>query len=288
MQDIPKSIPVKKIIQEAENIKTFVFEYTLNSAPGQFVNLWLPRINEKPMSIAYDDGKEFWVTICAVGEFSKAMHALKEGDLVGVRGPYGTCFTWEKGQHLVMVAGGYGAAPLYNLTTQAAKDGCAIDFIIGAKSKDQLIYTERIHDLENVSLHIATDDGSEGEKGYNVLILEKIIKEAKEGKGFRIKCDGNTCKREEVKVDPIDCVYTCGPEMMMKKVSEMCHAEGLNAQISIERYMKCGFGVCGQCCTDESGERMCKEGPVVNNEKAMKIAEFGKYHRDAEGKIHEF
>ena len=288
MHDIPKSIPVKKIIQEASNIKTFVFEHTLNSAPGQFVNLWLPRINEKPMSIAHDDGKEFWVTVCAIGEFSNAMHGLKEGDLVGVRGPYGTSFTWEKGGRLVVVAGGYGAAPLFNLATQAAKDGCKIDFIIGARSKDQIIYADRIKNIEGVSLHIATDDGSAGEKGYNVLILEKIIREAAAGKADREVCDGNICKIEEVKVDPIDCVYTCGPEMMMKRVSEMCAEAKIDAQISIERYMKCGFGVCGQCCTDETGERMCKEGPVVSNERAMKIAEFGKYHRDGEGKIHEF
>jgi dihydroorotate dehydrogenase electron transfer subunit len=65
----------------------------------------------------------------------------------------------------------------------------------------------------------------------------------------------------------------------------MCHDAGIDAQVSIERYMKCGFGVCGQCCVDTSGERMCKEGPVVSNERARMIIEFGKYHRDSVGKI---
>lgn len=288
MHDIPKSIPVKKIIPETEHVKTFVFEYGLGARPGQFVTLWLPGVDEKPMSVAYCDEKEFWVTIFAVGPFSKAMHELKEGDLVGVRGPYGSWFKYEKGQHLVMMAGGYGAAPLYNLTLAASKDGCTIDFVVGARSKDHLLYLDRIKELHGVDLRIATDDGSEGIKGYNVLILEEIFREAKAGKAMKAVCEGNMCKREEVEVKPVDCVYACGPEMMMKKVSDMCFEEGVNAQLSIERYMKCGFGLCGQCVVDDTGERMCKEGPVVDNERARKISEFGKYHRDAQGKIHEF
>ncbi|MFA5829298.1 MAG: dihydroorotate dehydrogenase electron transfer subunit [Candidatus Gracilibacteria bacterium] len=277
MFDIPKAIPIKKIITETPFVKTFVFEHALNSKPGQFVNLWIPRVDEKPMSIAFDNGKEFWVTMFAVGNFSKKMHTLKVGDLVGVRGPYGTHFTgpgggaFKKGQHLVMMGGGYGAAPLYNLTVAAVKAGCKVDFVIGARSKEHLLYIDRIKKLKNVKLFIATDDGSVGLKGYNTMILERLIKEHKAKKGSRISC-----------------VYTCGPEVMMKRISDMCFAAKIPAQVSIERYMKCGFGVCGQCCVDPTGERMCKSGPVVNNAKARKITEFGKYHRDLVGKIQKF
>ena len=174
-------------MQETPFVKTFVFEHTLNSKPGQFVNLWIPRVDEKPMSIAYDDGKEFWVTMFAVGPFSKKMHELKEGDLVGVRGPYGTGFKFESGQHLVLMAGGYGAAPLYNLAIAAEKQGCTIDFVIGARSKEHLLYIERIEKLDGVKLHISTDDGSVGVKGYNTQILERLIAEAKAG-GQKIDC----------------------------------------------------------------------------------------------------
>ncbi len=269
MQDIPKVIPIKKIITETPQVKTFVFEYKLGAKPGQFVNLWLPRVDEKPMSVAYCDNREFWVTMFAVGPFSKKMHTLKAGDKVGVRGPYGHGFSFKKGQRLVMMAGGYGAAPLYNLTVQAAKAGCKIDFVIGARSKEHLLFISRLKKLKNVKIHIATSDGSAGIKGYNTLILEMLFAEAKSAK----------------KRGRIDCVYTCGPEMMMKTVSDMCWAAKVPAQISIERYMKCGFGVCGQCCVDETGERMCKEGPVVDNARARKIAEFGKYYRDDVGRI---
>ena len=271
--DMPKAIPIKKIIVETLQVKTFVFKHVLGSLPGQFVNLWIPRVDEKPMSIAYDNGKEFWLTIFAVGNFSGAMHTLKVNDYVGIRGPYGKPFAFNKGKRLVMMAGGYGAAPLYNLTMKAVEQGCKVDFVIGARSKAHLLYIERIKKLKNVQLHIATDDGSAGIKGYNTVILEDLMAKAKLKKGVSQK---------------IDCVYACGPELMMKKISDMCYANSINAQLSIERYMKCGFGVCGQCCVDPTGERMCMEGPVVDNVRARKISEFGKYHRDKTGKMHQF
>ena len=288
LNDMPRGVVVKKIIQETPTVKTFIFEYALGAKPGQFVNLWLPGINEKPMSVAYCDEQSFWVTICAVGPFSKAMHELKEGDKVGLRGPYGKGFTFEKGQRLIAMAGGYGAAPLYFLTTEAVKAGCKVDFVIGARSKDHLLYLERIKEMDGVELHITTDDGSEGIKGYNTQILDQLIEDAKKGKGMKAICEGNVCKRVEVDVDPIDCVYTCGPEMMMKVISDKCFDAGINAQISLERYMKCGFGVCGQCCVDDSGFRMCKEGPVVSNEMARSFKDFGKYHRDSVGRGQNF
>lgn len=266
LNDIPKAVPIKKIVQENPHVKTFVFEHTLNSQPGQFVNLWIPRVDEKPMSIAYDGGKEFWITMFAVGPFSKTMHQLKVGDLVGVRGPYGKPFTFKKGQHLVMMGGGYGAAPLYNLSTRAIEQGCTVDFVVGARSEDLLLYLERVEKLKNVKLHVTTDDGSVGEKGFNTFVLSRLIAEGKK----------------------IDCVYACGPEMMMKAISNICHDAEVDAQISVERYMKCGFGVCGQCSVDPRGQPVCVEGPCVSNEMARKITEFGKYHRDKIGKMHTF
>lgn len=266
MYDIPKTIPVKKIVRETDHVKTFVFEYDLGAQPGQFVNLWLPRLDEKPMSVAYSDKNEFWITMFAVGPFSKAMHSLKEGDLVGVRGPYGKGFSYKKGWRLVTMGGGYGAAPLHFLTKRAIEDGCKVDFVVGARSKEHLLYLDHVKGLKNVTLHVATDDGSMGTKGYNTLILEQLIAEG--GK--------------------IDMVYACGPELMEKTISDICYEHGVKAQLSVERYMKCGFGVCGQCAVDDRGQRMCMEGPVISNDEARSISEFGKYHRDAIGKIHEF
>lgn len=292
--DIPKSVRIIRILEESPTVKTFVMDVEKLDCtseavlPGQFVNVWIPDVDEKPMSVAYCDDLELWITVCAVGPFSKAMHELKEGDFVGLRGPYGKGFTWNKNERLVMMAGGYGAAPLYFLTSRAVKDNCLVEFVLGARSEDHLVYRDRLGELENVNLYISTDDGSEGLKGYNTLILDKMIVESRRGNAVSIDCNGYLCVKEEVPVAPISRVYTCGPEMMMKKVSDICFENEIDAQVSIERYMKCGFGICGQCCLDETGEPSCKKGPVFDNVAVRKIKEFGVYHRDSQGKIINF
>ena len=197
LNTIPRTVRIKEVHEENSQVKTFVLNCSLGARPGQFVNLWIPRLDEKPISVAMDDGNEMWLSIAAVGPFSKAMHEKKAGDTVGIRGPFGTTFECEEGQRIAMLAGGYGAAPLYCFATEAAQRSCEVDFIVGARSKDYLLFTEKIAALPGVNLHIATDDGSEGHKGYNTQVLEKILKAGeKDGK-------------------PVDLIATCGPEMMM-------------------------------------------------------------------------
>ncbi|MBT3704608.1 dihydroorotate dehydrogenase electron transfer subunit [Candidatus Peregrinibacteria bacterium] len=262
---IPETIPIKKIVKETDTIWTFQFEYNLESKPGQFLMLWIPGVDEKPFSIAYDDGKEFWLTIAKVGSATEELFKLKEGDLIGIRGPFGTHYKWEKGKHLVLLAGGYGAAPLYGLARAAVEDGCKVDFVVGARSEDLLLYEERVSALgSNVTYHAATDDGSKGHEGYNTEILEEIIA-SKDGEG-------------------VSKIYACGPEMMMKRAAEIARDKGIKSELALERYMKCGFGVCGQCCVDETGVCVCKEGTVFDGERALGFSEFGKYHRDSMGK----
>jgi dihydroorotate dehydrogenase electron transfer subunit len=263
LNTIPKSVRIKKIIVENEMVKTFVLDHSVGAKPGQFVNVWIPRLDEKPISVATDDGKELTLTIAAVGPFSKAMHELKEGDRVGIRGPFGTTFEWKPCQHLALLGGGYGAAPLYFLAKEASKDGCKIEFIVGARRQDLLLYTDRVVQLPGVTLHVATDDGSAGHHGYNTQVLEKILDSEK-----------------------IDSVITVGPEIMMLKGGQMAEARGVASQISVERYMKCGFGICGNCCVDGLGVPTCIDGPVMSFEKVKKIEDFGKYHRDHLGKKH--
>lgn len=265
LNSIPKAVLIKEIRQESDQVKTFVLDHSVGAQPGQFVNVWIPRLDEKPISVAYDDGKELWLSIAAVGPFSNAMHEKKVGDFVGVRGPLGTTFEAEEGKRYALLAGGYGAAPLYFFATEAVKKGCEIDFIIGARSENLLIYVERAKELPGVTVHTATDDGSAGHHGYNTQVLEKILEEG-----------------------GVDCICTCGPEIMMMKAAEMAKAHGIDAQISVERYMKCGFGVCGNCVVDGLGVPSCTNGPVMPLEKVLQIEDFGKYHRDALGKKHYF
>lgn len=272
----PITLPIKKIIRETPHVKTFVFAYDLKSRPGQFINIWIPRVDEKPMSIAYDNGKgEFWLTIFAVGGMTKKLHEMKVGDRVGIRGPFGKAFQYEPGDHLITVGGGYGAAPLYNLAMEASSKKCTIDFIVGARSKEHLLYTDRVKKIKNTKLHIATDDGSVGVKGYNTPILEKLIAEMKKTAAGRKKLKKTI-------------VFAVGPEVMMKRVSDICFKEKVACQVSVERYMKCGFGVCGNCCLDDTGITVCTEGPAMDHKKARKNVDFGVAHRDAVGRKHSY
>ena len=91
-----------------------------------------------------------------------------------------------------------------------------------------------------------------------------------------------------IKEKKYDCVYTCGPEAMMKKVFDICSRRRIPIQLSLERYLKCGIGICGHCCVDGIGIRMCAEGPVIDGATAKKVTEFGKYKRNAAGKIQAF
>lgn len=263
--DIPRMHRIIKTIQENPSMKTLVFDCDFEARPGQFVNLWIPRKDEKPMSIAFSNGKELHLTIADVGPFSHLANQLKKGDFAGLRGPYGKGFSWKKKQRIAMVGGGFGSAPLYFTARRAIQDGCKIDFIIGARKKELLIYTKQVKKLKNTTLHISTNDGSLGYKGYNVDILEKLLQ-----------------KRN------YDTVMTCGPELMMAALVKIAQKHNTASQVSLERYMKCGFGLCGQCVVDPTGDTTCTIGPVVSGDYVSTITEFGQYHRDALGKKHSF
>lgn len=260
-EQLPIVVPIAKIEDENEIVKNFYFDISIGAKPGQFVMLWMPGIDEKPISVALDDGKQLVLTICSRGRTTQEMAKMKVGDKLGIRGPFGTHFLTNEGETLALVGGGYGAAPLYFVAYEAAKQGCKIEFIEGARSKEHLVYMDKLKALENTNIHISTDDGSVGHKGYNTEVLKKVL--------------------EDVKVDKI---MTCGPEIMMQKVGEIGEAAGVNTFVSIERYMKCGFGVCGQCVVDPLGIRTCVSGPVMNYKVAKMFDDFGQYHRDSVGK----
>lgn len=289
---LPKTYRIKDIKRETENVRTFTFDGSLGAKPGQFVMVWLPGVDEVPMSVAFDDGAVTKITFFAVGDMTQELATRKAGDLVGLRGPFGTCYEWKPGQHLALVAGGYGAAPMYFVAADSVHSGCTMEVIVGARSKEHLLYLEELESLPHVSLHVATNDGSMGHEGFNVDILEKILAchPSSLHHSRQVASDNDrheVCDRLK-KDTPIDQVFACGPEMMLKRVSEVTAEYGIPSQLSLERYMKCGYGICGNCTVDPLGIRLCVEGPVVKNEQCVKINEFGKYHRDAIGKKQAF
>jgi dihydroorotate dehydrogenase electron transfer subunit len=252
---------------EAKDVKSFTFKFPkLNSQPGQFVMLWIPGVDQKPFSIAGDDGKTFTTVVFKLKHFTEELFALKPGAKVGITGPFGKSYTWKPGTHVIAVGGGYGAAPLAYLINAAKKQRCSYELLVGARTKDLLLYTKHFPK----QTHVSTNDGSAGFEGYITEVLEQRLKAL------------TPAKRKKT------VVYVCGPEPMEYAAALVSKKYKVQSQISVERYMKCGFGVCGQCCMDDTGERMCMEGPVISGLKALSLKEFGQYHRDKAGMIHSY
>ncbi len=253
----PEIVEITKSVNEAEGIKTIFLKSQLQAKPGQFVMLWIPRMDEKPFAISYSDKGQIGTTVASVGPFSNKLCSMKPGEKIGIRGPYGTTFQLE-GKKVVMVGGGYGSASLTMLTEEALLQGIKVKFILGARTKNKLVYVERIKKLiGSENLIITTDDGSLGMKGYVTDALRQLLKK-----------------------ENADKIFVCGPDKMMKAVAEIGIAAGIKGEISGERWFKCGgMGLCGHCCVDPIGIRLCVEGPVIDFETAAKITELGDYHR---------
>lgn len=243
---------IKKIVFHSKLHKTFFFDLKMKAQPGQFVMVWIPGIDEIPMSLSYID-KKIAITVEKVGEATKALHKMREGDKIGIRGPYGNGFKII-GKKALFVAGGTGIAGLFPLIKKYKGEK---HVVLGARKKDLLIFKEEIEKIAN--LYISTDDGSLGFKGFATDLAKKIL------------------EREE-----FDIVYTCGPEKMMKKLMEICLKMDIKMQASLERYMKCGVGICDSCVIN--GYHVCKDGPVFDLDKLAKMKDFGKWKRSESGK----
>jgi dihydroorotate dehydrogenase electron transfer subunit len=254
----PELVEITRIRDEADGIKTIFFRNSMESKPGQFVMIWIPRMDEKPFAISYSENGEIGITVSGVGPFSNKLTSMNVGDKLGIRGPYGNGYTIDKdAKSIVMVGGGYGSASLTLLSEEAVKKGCSVKFILGARNFNKLVFVERIKKLlGEENLIITTDDGSTGIKGFVTDALQDLLSK-----------------------EHVDKIFVCGPDKMMKAVVDIGIERSINGEVSMERYMKCGFGICGHCCVDPIGIRLCVEGPVVNFETAAKVTELGNYHR---------
>jgi len=250
--ELPQVFEIKSVIKENYKIKTFLFDKNIEAEPGQFVMAWIPGMDEKPFAVSYT--KPFGITVSKLGPFSTRIHGMKKGDKLGIRGPYGHGFRL-KGKKICLIAGGYAVIPIALLAERAKK--LNITSIVGAKSKKDLFFLKRLKKSSNKMI-VTTDDGSSGKKGFTTDALMELLKKEK-----------------------FDHVYTCGPEVMMKKVFDICEDKRIEFQASLERYMKCGFGLCGSCCIDD--KLVCKDGPVFDSSQLRKLSEFGVLERDKSG-----
>ena len=261
----PKILEISKIVNEAKEHKSFFFEHSLDAKPGQFIMVWLPGMDEKPMAVSYHKKNEFAFTTHAVGNFTNALCKLKKGDKVGIRGPYGNCFSAKS--NACIVGGGIGMAPLSALIEKLENPV----IINGARSKNQLLYLRR---FKNKNMIVATDDGSCGRKCFTTTILEEQLKNKNAQKS---NISGTNLVGNKIKI-----VYTCGPEIMMKKILDICNKHKVGCEASLERFMGCGFGVCGKCMVND--KLVCIDGPIFNSKQLNKLSEFGKFARLKSGK----
>ena len=259
--DQPEVLEIKKIITETPTIKTFIINWENKTPkPGQFLMVWNFE-DEKPMSISHINTKEntIGITVKAVGKFTKSLQNLKEGDLLGLRGPYGNGFNCNLQGNIITIGGGVGMGPFIPFTQECLKNGANIDIISAATTKEELLFVEDLKKI-GANVYTCTDDGTCGFKGFATDRLLKLL----ENKTY-------------------SSAAICGPEVMMNPIFNILKENKIPGQYDIGRYMKCAIGICGQCCVDNTGWRVCKDGPIFSQSQIEQITEFGKYQRKASG-----
>ena len=253
---------IEKVVDETPTVRTLYFrdEVLANVQPGQFAMVWIPGVNELPMSVMISENDEkSGFTVRKRGESSTALYNLQVGQQIGVRGPYGNSFDIKDGE-ILLIGGGTGLVPLMRLI-KFSKDTNKITLLMGSQTKEEVFFEDMAknswlyNDLNCISV---TEDGSYGEKGYVTDVLEKLLEE-------------NT----------YDAIYTCGPELMMYKVVKLANEKGIFVQASLERMMKCGVGICGSCCVSQ--DLVCRDGTVFDGQYLAKNSEFGHLQRTKSG-----
>jgi dihydroorotate dehydrogenase electron transfer subunit len=246
---MPVITRIVSVVQETPTVRTIRFDHQFDSAPGQFVMVWVPGVDEIPMALSAHDA----ITVQEVGDATRIIGESRPGDKIGIRGPFGNGFSVAG--RVMAVAGGVGVAPLIPL----ARQNTAVTFLLGSRTAAELLYTEELGSCSD--LRIATDDGSAGYHGYIAGLLR------------------------EQELDRYDTICVCGPELMMKSVLDVLEENEIAhiGQFSLHRYMKCGVGLCGSCCVDPEGLCVCRDGPVFRGDILIN-SELGRYHRDASGR----
>ncbi|SPE23461.1 Cytosolic bidirectional (NiFe)-hydrogenases (NADP coupled, Group 3b), diaphorase subunit [Acidobacteriia bacterium SbA2] len=258
---LPLSAVIEEIQPEAYGISTFsvVFTNTAQSAtyhfgPGQFNMIYLPGFGEVAISISSDPGTPQVIghTIRYAGSVTRAIGRLRAGDMVGLRGPYGSSWPLEKalGKNLVMVSGGIGLAPLRPVALSILRhreDFGRVVLLYGARTPADLLYTAEFERWQagGIEVHTTVDLADETWHGL-VGVVPALF--------YRIRVD----PKQTV-------VMTCGPEIMMRFVIYEALARRIPKEsifLSMERNMKCAIGFCGHCQFGPTF--ICKEGPVLN------------------------
>lgn len=256
---LPNACRVQRVQRETQDTVTLDLVPETNGgrpsfAPGQFNMLYAFGVGEVPISVSGDptDGSRVWVhTIRDVGAVTRALCALKPGDAVGLRGPYGSAWPVRdvEGSDLVIMAGGIGLAPLrpalYQALARRERYG-RIVVLYGARSPHEMLYVDDLKSWRaRFDLEVeVTVDHAVGDWRGQVGVVTDLL--------------------EYAHFDPLETVaLLCGPEIMMRFSAMELEDRGVdpdNIYLSMERNMKCAVGLCGHC--QFGSEFVCKDGPV--------------------------
>jgi len=215
--------------------------------PGQFAELRVDgspsTFLRRPISINFVDYENnlLCLLVAAVGDGTRALAALKAGDTLNCMLPLGNGFTLPKraDEKVLLVGGGVGVAPLLYLGKRMKDMGCEPVFLLGARSKKDLLLLNEFEKYGKVC--VTTEDGSMGERGF--VTNHSVLGETR-----------------------FDRIATCGPQPMMKAVAGYASKNGIDCEVSLENKMACGVGAC-LCCVEKTTRGnvcVCKEGPVIN------------------------
>ena len=215
--------------------------------PGQFAEVRVDgsptTFLRRPISIHYVDYEtnELWLLIQIKGDGTKRLATMAEGESLNLLFPLGNNFNepLNENANVLLVGGGCGVAPLLYLGSYLKKKGFQVNFLLGARTKADLIELCEYERFGNV--YTTTEDGSHGERGF-------------------------VTQHSVLNTPAFDNFYTCGPTPMMKAVAGHAFKTKANCEVSLENTMACGIGACLCCVTDttEGHVCVCTEGPVFN------------------------
>ncbi len=258
-------VKVQKAVKESPSAKTLFFKDGLcaHSMPGQFVMVWLPRIDEIPMSISstHPDGLVS-ITVADVGEASRLLHKKMKNDRIGIRGPFGNNFKLVNGT-VLLVGGGTGISPIAFLAEKLAELQVKMTLLLGAKTKEKLLFLSRIERMlprSKAKMFVSAEDGSVGHEGVVTELAETLLTKER-----------------------FDMIYACGKELMLREIFMLAEKHEIQLQASLERLMRCAIGLCGSCAIGKY--RVCVDGPVFTGKQLREVSdEFGRFKQDFDGK----
>jgi sulfhydrogenase subunit gamma (sulfur reductase) len=254
------------IVEMTPDVKLFMVEKPkdLSYRPGQFLMVSVWGAGEVPISITSTEGIQEEIELCVrkVGLVTSALHDLKPGDLLGVRGPFGNSFPVEKalGKDVLFVAGGIGLAPLrslVNFVLARKSDFGRLAMIYGSRNPSEVLFSEDLTRWAEGGMEITltVDKKDEGWQQNVGLVTDFLAKQSIDLKGGR--------------------AFICGPHIMIKNVMRDLSLMGMpaaNIVTTLEAHMKCGVGKCGHCFMD--GKYICTDGPVFEYPELKKSGAF--------------